>query len=81
MACMCGDAMCASCGPAQGYNPEFEAFCEWLDDKFGSKLPECIDKEWFGEYLAHRFDELTPAELQSPVSHLARPLPGKNYHG
>jgi hypothetical protein len=26
--CLCGDTMCPSCGPAQGYDPHFEQFCE-----------------------------------------------------
>lgn len=26
--CMCGDYMCGSCGPAQGFDPRFEKFFE-----------------------------------------------------
>lgn len=33
--CLCGDTMCPSCGPAQGYDPHFEqfyeAYCETVD--------------------------------------------------
>jgi hypothetical protein len=30
---MCGDYMCPSCGPAQGYNPTYELIFEWLANK------------------------------------------------
>lgn len=36
MACMCGDYLCPSCGPAQGYDPKFEALCETLGDRVGA---------------------------------------------
>jgi hypothetical protein len=34
--CLCGDYMCPSCGPAQGYDPKFEALCETLGDRVGT---------------------------------------------
>lgn len=39
MACMCGDMMCPSCGPAQGYDPDFETACEWLQYCLLKDLP------------------------------------------
>jgi hypothetical protein len=36
MACMCGDVLCPSCGPAQGYHPQFEALCDTLGDRLGA---------------------------------------------
>ena len=36
MPCMCGDIRCYSCGPAQGYDPAFEALCDTLGDRVGA---------------------------------------------
>jgi len=37
--CLCGDYMCPSCGPAQGYDPKFEALCE----KLAERLPALVE--------------------------------------
>ena len=39
MPCMCGDTMCPSCGPAQGYDPGLEAVC----DRIIEAIPEIED--------------------------------------
>lgn len=31
--CMCGDTMCPSCGPAQGYDPVYEKMYETLSGR------------------------------------------------
>ena len=36
--CMCGDYMCPSCGPAQGYDPQFELIVEKLSDRLEAFL-------------------------------------------
>lgn len=53
MPCMCGDPYCGSCGPAQGYNPELEAFYETLFAKFPwvEDLPPSADFEELVDYL------------------------------
>lgn len=43
MACMCGDTGCPSCGPAQGYNPEYELACEWISEVVLRGLSPVID--------------------------------------
>lgn len=54
MACMCGDTNCPSCGPAQGYNPAFEAVCEWLEYSVLADFPKGFDVTWLAEELANR---------------------------
>ena len=54
MACMCGDTNCPSCGPAQGFNPEFERVCEWIEYDLFCDLPEGFDLTWFSEELANQ---------------------------
>lgn len=56
MPCMCGDVMCPSCGPAQGYNPEFEALCEWIQEDVLADFPPGIDVTWLAEELGNRLD-------------------------
>lgn len=34
--CLCGDTACPSCGPLQGYDPQFEALCDTLGDRVGA---------------------------------------------
>lgn len=36
--CMCGDYMCPSCGPAQGYDPQHEALREQLCEQLSGRL-------------------------------------------
>jgi len=52
--CLCGDTACASCGPAQGYDPAREAFVEKLYDKF-SFLGD-LDPDKVAEVVEHCFD-------------------------
>jgi len=57
MACMCGDTMCPSCGPAQGYNPDFEIVCEWLEHCVLVDFPGqdgIIDVMWLAEDIGDR---------------------------
>ena len=53
MTCMCGDVYCPSCGPAQGFNPELEVVCEWLDMLL-SDLHPVLNINWLSEELANR---------------------------
>ena len=46
--CMCGDTQCPSCGPAQGYNAEFERVCDDLCEA----CPSLVDDESGCEALA-----------------------------
>lgn len=39
MACMCGDTMCPSCGPAQGYDPDQELVAEWMQFHILKDMP------------------------------------------
>jgi hypothetical protein len=39
--CMCGDPYCGSCGPAQGYDPQYEEFLEAI-----GALTDCEELEW-----------------------------------
>jgi len=54
MTCMCGDTNCPSCGPAQGFNPEFEVVCEWLDEVLLKDLHPVLNIDWLSEELANR---------------------------
>lgn len=63
--CMCGDTMCPSCGPAQGYNPQFERVCEWLEDGLLADLDPSISLEWLVEELANRLGKCSPALVQA----------------
>ena len=54
MPCMCGDIMCPSCGPAQGYDPAFEAVVEWMQEVVLCDFPRGFDVEWLAEELANR---------------------------
>ena len=54
MPCMCGDTMCPSCGPAQGYDPKFDRFCEWLENDVLANFNELIDITALAEELANR---------------------------
>jgi hypothetical protein len=49
--CLCGDTGCASCGPAQGADPEFELACDWWDAVAGDSCPEAIDTVWLSEFV------------------------------
>ena len=40
MTCMCGDACCPSCGPAQGYDPERECVEEFIAQAIGDLTGE-----------------------------------------
>ena len=55
MACMCGDTSCASCGPAQGFNPSEELFYESLSERF--------------PVLGQLFDEL-PNEIEAVINYV-----------
>lgn len=54
MSCMCGDVMCPSCGPAQGFDPAFETVVEWLEFCVLADMPQAISVEWLAEDLANR---------------------------
>lgn len=55
MPCMCGDIMCPSCGPAQGYNPDLEIVMDFFLEKILADLPPCLDALWLAEDLVDRF--------------------------
>ena len=62
MACMCGDIMCPSCGPSQGYDPGEIAFKEWLQYTLFDTVPDIIDTYHLAEVVASRFYALTNDE-------------------
>ena len=72
MPCMCGDTACPSCGPAQGYDPEFEKVCEWLQFAVFRDLPECIQGEWFAGYVADRLGKALPQTMIDELEKAAR---------
>lgn len=56
MNCMCGDTACPSCGPAQGSNPEKEAFIESLFDEY-PWLVEHAGKEPMSLVIEYSFEK------------------------
>lgn len=38
MPCMCGDSMCPTCGPDQGYDPSVIEVSEWIADCLWERL-------------------------------------------
>ena len=56
MHCMCGDTGCTSCGPAQGSNPEKEAFIEALFDEY-PWLVEHVGKEPMSLVIEYSFEK------------------------
>ena len=46
--------MCPSCGPAQGYNPEFEALCEWFDIDVLTGISDLLDTYQLAEEIINR---------------------------
>jgi hypothetical protein len=58
---MCGDPMCWSCGPAQGYDPKMEALYErickshdWVDlDTMAEVIDFAFDMGYQGEPINH----------------------------
>jgi hypothetical protein len=78
MSCMCGDTQCPSCGPAQGYDPQFErfcdAYCETVDSfciAFAAKIPgvnsdelcENILTRAYAMYCAKMEDDIRREEM------------------
>ena len=76
MPCMCGDVMCSSCGPAQGYNPAFEAVAEWMQEVVLADFPVGFDVAWLAEDLANR---LADAGLQEAMESAAAVWARNNY--
>lgn len=60
--CLCGDYMCPSCGPAQGYDPRYEA----LYDKVSEELPKFL--ETIASYTSGKFTESHIADLVETVT-------------
>ena len=67
MTCMCGDSMCPSCGPAQGYDPEFEIVTEWLQFGLLEGLHESINEDWLTNELAQRLSGSSPQFIEAIV--------------
>ena len=69
--CLCGDYMCPSCGPAQGYDPAFEKFfentflvspeaeeiCARFDDPDGEECSEALREAAQGAYSAPEYSD------------------------
>lgn len=75
MPCMCGDAMCPSCGPAQGYNLKFEAA---IDDII-ERCPALEDNEDAQEQVANYVFDLLEAQREAileAVEGMAKCRPG-----
>jgi hypothetical protein len=71
---MCGDTMCGSCGPAQGYNPEFERAVETLCEKF----PVLADREDnLAEDLVTYIEEMIRKECENIAAFVKARVPGK----
>lgn len=51
MPCTCGDTMCPSCGPAQGYDVEYQKRLDILADIF-SDSPLAVNQDWLIDYVA-----------------------------
>lgn len=72
--CLCGDTACGSCGPAQGFNPEFERAVEALCSKF----PTLADREDdLASDLAIHIEDLLLAERKSFAAFVKARVPGK----
>lgn len=61
MACLCGDIACPSCGPAQGFDPDYQAFTESMCERFPQQTPaemgteltllDLFELDWFDEFV------------------------------
>jgi len=67
MACMCGDTMCPSCGPAQGYDPRAELISEWLCDLM-AELPEVVNGGWIADYLVTVFGDVLSEDTMQALA-------------
>ena len=71
MACMCGDTMCPSCGPAQGYSPEESVVEEWLSEILVD-LPAAINADWLAAYLSNVFSNFSEDAYSAILKEVAR---------
>lgn len=62
MPCICGDTACSSCGPAQGYNLEREAYFDMLYGLFDD-TPTAIDREWLITYVGEMLEKETAKQV------------------
>jgi len=72
MSCMCGDTMCPSCGPAQGYNVEFECVYDWLFEDVLCDFPSGFDIDWLAEEMANRLGKNQPQYLVDALERRGR---------
>ncbi len=70
--CMCGDLNCPSCGPAQGYNPDFEVVCEYLAEVVLADFHPVVDVGWLAEDLADRLGRTLPQDAVDALTHAAK---------
>lgn len=66
MPCMCGDTMCPSCGPAQGYDPIFQRITEWIEFDLFKEDIAAVDMCWLAEWLGNQFTD-QPQYLQDAI--------------
>lgn len=77
--CMCGDTMCPSCGPAQGYDPKFEVLCEKLADRLEDFLKDIVvldapQMDDLLETVADKIDKILDAQQRAQEEDYARQL-------
>ncbi len=58
MPCMCGDTMCPSCGPAQGYDARAEAIEEAIYLLCETVCPEAVSLDWLAAYVAGKVPQI-----------------------
>ena len=72
MPCVCGDTMCPSCGPAQGYTPACESVVYWSLDVVLSKIAPLFDRERLAEEIADKLGRRCSQELIAAIESEAR---------
>ena len=75
--CMCGDIMCSSCGPAQGYDPKFEALRGKLYDRIPALLDGIVDPIYYEnllEYISEKVADILADQERIAEDNLAAEL-------
>lgn len=66
MPCMCGDSMCPTCGPDQGYDPQVIEVSEWIVDCLYERLKDTpIDMVIMSTIISEEIAKVSPDVFNS----------------